>query len=284
MLKRILIFSLIPLICGFVLMNCEKGKEGKVVTKVNNRVLTEEDIEKEIPPESEGKVTLDQKREYVRRWIRNELLYQEAKKRGIDRQEDIKWKIEQITKDFVVTNFLEKELADSILVSPEEIKEYYEGNEEKFVREEDEVRASQIIVKTIDEAEMLRTKLVFRADFAGLAQEVSLDPETKFRGGDLGYFTKSMILPEIAEVVFKLGVGHLSKPIETEWGFHVIKVTDKKKKGSIRELWEVENLIANFLSGQERKEMVDRYIQNLEGKYKIEKYDWAIEDTTKETR
>jgi peptidyl-prolyl cis-trans isomerase C len=280
MLKRILIFSLIPLISGFVLINCEKGKKGKVVTKVNNRVLTE----KEIPPESEGKVTLDQKREYVRRWIRNELLYQEAKKKGIDRQEDIKWKIEQITKDFVVTNFLEKELADSILISPEEIQEYYEGNKEKFVREEDEVRASQIIVKTRDEAEMLRTKLVFRADFARLAREVSLDPETKFRGGDLGYFTKSMILPEIAEVVFKLEVGHLSKPIETEWGFHVIKVTDRKKKGSIRELWEVENLIANVLSGQKRKEMVDRYIQNLEGKYKIEKYDWAVEDTTKETR
>ena len=108
MLKKILIFSLLPLICGLVLINCEKGKEGKVVTRVNNQVLTEEDIEKEIPPESEGKITLDQKREYVRRWIRNELLYQEAKKTGIDQQEDIQWKIEQITKDFVVTNFLEK--------------------------------------------------------------------------------------------------------------------------------------------------------------------------------
>jgi peptidyl-prolyl cis-trans isomerase C len=265
------------------LLNCEGEKQDNVIARVSNQKLTEEDIEKEIPPETKEQVTLDQRREYVRRWIRNELLYQEAKKSGIDQQEDIKRKMEQIKKDFVVTNFLEKEFADSFSVPLEEINKYYDENKERFLREEDEVRASHILVKTREDAEMVRTKLVFQADFGRLARETSLDPDTRFRGGDLGYFTRSMIRPEISEAAFKLNLGNISKPIETEWGFHVLKITDKKNKGSIRELWEVESLIANILSNQKRKEVVDRYIQKLEEKYKVVKYDWAVEDTAKGT-
>jgi parvulin-like peptidyl-prolyl isomerase len=261
-------------------MSCEKTDEGKVVAKVDQRVLTEEDIDREIPTGSGEKVTVDQKREYVRRWIRNELLYQEALKSKIDQEKDIKQRLEQITKDFVVTNFVEKEFADSFSVLPEEIKEYYENNKEKFVRDEDEIRASHILLKNQEEAELVRTKLVFGADLGRLAAEESLDPDTKFRAGDLGYFARQMAHPAIAEAAFKLEVGYFSKPIETEWGFHVIKVTDKKKKGSIRELWEMENLITNLLSNQKRKEVVDRYIESLEGKYDIRKYGWAAEDTT----
>ena len=278
MLKGISILCLVPLVLG--LAYCQRGNEGNLVAKVNKRVLTEEDIQGEIPAESKGQVTLQQKREYVKRWIRNELLYQEAQKSKIDQEKDIKHRMEQIIKDFVVTNFLEREFADSFSVSPEEIKEYYQENKEKFVREEDEVRASHILFKTQEEADLAKTKLVFGADFGRLAAEQSLDPDTKFRGGDLGYFTREMMHPAITEATLELKIGHFSKVIETEWGFHVIKVTDKKKKGSIRELWQVENLIVNILSNQKRKEVVSRYIEKLEGKYEIEKYGWAAEDTT----
>jgi len=280
MLNKVWIFGLAVLILGLAFLACEKTEDGKALAKVNQRLLTEEDLESEIPVGSEEKVTLDQKREYVRRWIRNELLYQEALKSKIDQQKDIKQRMEQITKDFLVTNFVEREFADSFVVSPEEIKEYYEGNKETFLREEDEIRASHVVVRTQKEAELIRTRLVFGADFRRVAAEESLDPDTKFRGGDLGYFTKEMAHPAIAEAAFKLEKEHFSKPIKTEWGFHVIKVTDKKRKGTIREIWEVENLIANILSNQKRKEVVDRYIETLKEKYDVKKYGWAAEDTT----
>jgi len=207
-------------------------------------------------------------------------LYQEAKKSRIDQEKDIKYRMEQTIKDLVVTSFLEREFADSFSVSPEEIKKYYQENRESFTREEDEVRTSHILVKTRKDAEMVRTKLTLGTDFGRLAAEESLDPDTKFRGGDLGYFTQVMVHPAIAEAAFKLEVGRHSQVIETEWGFHVIKVTDKKKKGSVRELWEIENLIVNILSNQKRKEVVGRYIEKLQGKYNIEKLGWASEDTT----
>ena len=89
-----------------------------------------------------------------------------------------------------------------------------------------------------------------------------------------------MAHPAIAEAAFKLEVGRFSMPIQTEWGFHVVKVTDKRTKGSTRELWEMENLITNLLSNQKRKEVVDRYIESLKEKHTIRKYDWAAEDTT----
>lgn len=251
-----------------------------MVAKVNQRALTEEDLESEIPAGSKEQVTVDQKREYVRRWIRNELLYQEALKNKIDQEKDIQQRIEQIIKDVVVTNFVEREFVDSFTVSPDEIKAYYEENKQTFLREEDEVRASHILVKTQEQAEMVRTKLVFGANFGKLAAEQSLDPDTKFRAGDLGYFSREMAHPAIAEAAFGLEKEHFSKPVETEWGFHVLKLTDKKKKGSIREIWEVENLIANILSNQKRIEVVDRYIESLKKKYDIKKYGWAAEGTS----
>jgi parvulin-like peptidyl-prolyl isomerase len=280
--KRIWIFSLVPLILGLAFITCgnENKEEGKAVAKVNDQVLTEEDIERDIPFESKQRVTLDQRRDYVRRWVRNQLLYQEALRRKIDQEGDVKHGMEQIIKDFVVASFVEREFADSFLITPEEIKKHYQENKDEFIREEDEIRASHILLKTKEEAELVRSRLTLGENFTKLVKELSLDPDTKFRGGDLGYFTRLMGYPAIAEAAFNLKVGHFSKVIETEWGFHVIKVTDKKKKGTVRELWQVENYIANILSSQKRKEIIDRYIEKLKGKYKIEKYGWAAEDTT----
>lgn len=89
------------------------------------------------------------------------------------------------------------------------------------------VRASHILVKTEDEAKDLLNKLNEGADFSELAQEYSLCP-SKRDGGDLRFFGRGMMVKPFEDAAFSLEVGQVSEPVETQFGWHLIKLTDKK--------------------------------------------------------
>lgn len=92
-----------------------------------------------------------------------------------------------------------------------------------------EVRASHILVATEEEAKKLHDELAAGADFAALAAEHGTDG-TKTKGGDLGFFTRETMVPEFADAAFALEVGQLSEPVKSQFGWHLIKVTDKRDK------------------------------------------------------
>ena len=89
-----------------------------------------------------------------------------------------------------------------------------------------EIRASHILVKTEDEANELYDEIKAGKDFAAAAAEVSLCPSGA-SGGDLGYFGKGMMVKPFEDAAFALNVGELSKPVQTQFGWHLIVVTDK---------------------------------------------------------
>src|SRR5438105_7637693 len=95
---------------------------------------------------------------------------------------------------------------------------------------EEEVRARHILVETEDEAKTILEQVKGGADFAALAKEKSKDPSAQEGGGDLGYFTKSQMVPEFAEVAFKMYPGQLSNPVKTQFGWHIIKLEDKRNR------------------------------------------------------
>ena len=112
-------------------------------------------------------------------------------------------------------------------VSEEAMKKVYD--EAAAARKgETEVRARHILVPTEDEAKAVVKRLQAGEDFAKLAGELSKDPGSE--GGDLGYFTKEKMVPEFADAAFKLDVGKLSDPVKSQFGWHVIKVEDKRVK------------------------------------------------------
>jgi peptidyl-prolyl cis-trans isomerase C len=94
---------------------------------------------------------------------------------------------------------------------------------------EEEVRARHILLENEDEAKAILDQLKGGGDFAALAKEKSKDPGAA-EGGDLGYFTKDQMVPEFAEVAFKMYPGQLSNPVKTQFGWHIIKVEDKRSK------------------------------------------------------
>lgn len=89
-----------------------------------------------------------------------------------------------------------------------------------------EIRASHILVKTEDEANKLYEEIKAGKDFADVAAAVSLCPSGA-SGGDLGYFGKGMMVKPFEDAAFALNIGELSKPVQTQFGWHLIVVTDK---------------------------------------------------------
>jgi peptidyl-prolyl cis-trans isomerase C len=110
-----------------------------------------------------------------------------------------------------------------------EMKKLYDESVAKMAPEE-EVRARHILVKTEAEAKDVLAKVKGGADFEKLAREISIDPSAKANGGDLEYFSKGQMVAEFSEAAFKLDKGQVSEPVKTQFGFHIIKVEDKRTK------------------------------------------------------
>lgn len=100
----------------------------------------------------------------------------------------------------------------------------------KQMGDEQEVRARHILVETEDQAKEIVAELKKGANFEELAKTKSKDPAAAAQGGDLGYFTKEQMVPEFADAAFKMEKGQVSDPVKSQFGWHIIRVEDKRKK------------------------------------------------------
>jgi peptidyl-prolyl cis-trans isomerase C len=136
---------------------------------------------------------------------------------------------------------------------------------------QEEVRARHILVENEDEAKAIAEQLKGGADFATLAKEKSKDPGAT-DGGDLGYFTKDQMVPEFADVAFKMYPGQLSNPVKSQFGWHIIKVEDKRTKQP-PEFEKVKDQIEAYVARKAQSEFVAKLRQTA----KIERLDKPAE-------
>ena len=152
-------------------------------------------------------------------------------------------------------------------LTPDAMKKVYD-EAVKQMGNEQEVRARHILVPTEDEAKAVLAEVKKGTDFAELARQKSKDPGATAEGGDLGYFGKEQMVPEFAEVAFKLDKGQVSDPVKTQFGWHIIKVEDKRTK-PVPEFDKVKDQIETYVT---RKAQAD-YIHKLQETAKIERLD-----------
>ena len=132
-------------------------------------------------------------------------------------------------KENIVNNIqLQKILEPYIEISDDEIAQYFENNKD-YLDQAEEVKASHILVESKEVADEVKEKLDGGADFAELAKEYSTDTSNSQVGGSLGYFGRGEMVPEFEEVAFSMKVDEISEPVETQFGFHIIKVEDHKE-------------------------------------------------------
>ncbi|KSU87495.1 peptidylprolyl isomerase [Priestia flexa] len=133
----------------------------------------------------------------------------------------------EVKKDLETNLKAKKLVEDTIDISEDEMKSYFDENKDSFDQPE-QVKASHILVKDEKTANEVKKKLSDGEKFAELAKEYSTDTASKEDGGDLGYFSKEDMVQEFSDAAFDLNVNEISEPVKTEYGYHVIKVIDKK--------------------------------------------------------
>ena len=170
---------------------------------------------------------------------------------------------------------------DSLLASEgkaattdEAMKKVYE-DASKQITGEQEVHARHILVETEDEAKAVKAELEKGADFAELAKKKSKDPGAS-DGGDLGFFTKDQMVPEFSAVAFALEPGKISDPVKTQFGWHIIKVEEKRNRKA-PDFDQVKGQIETYVT---RKAQAD-YVAKLRETAKVERMDQPADATAK---
>ncbi|MFA7257359.1 MAG: peptidylprolyl isomerase [Kiritimatiellales bacterium] len=188
------------------------------------------------------------------------------------------WKTD-LRKQLLVRKLVEEKTADIQESTPAEVVKFYEENVDSF-KVPESVTASHILLAFTPEdtdatkaqkkkdIEKIRADILAGGDFAVIASEVS-DCPSKKQGGSLGTFTRGQMVPEFETAAFSQKIGEVGDVIETQFGYHIIKVTDYTPAG-VRPLAEVKDQLQQYLTGKKKQEALLAYIDELKAKATIE--------------
>ncbi len=272
MRKVAVLILTISLLFAFVACVKKEDEKGSYLAKIGNVKITQADLEREIKnlPDFAQKMFEDSsgKERFLNELLKREILYQEALKKGLDKNAEYLTKLEDFKKITLIGQLLEKEIASKTKVTDQGVKAYYEKHKEDFAPVS-QIRISLILVKTEEEAKRILEMLQKGENFAMVAKKNSIDLSSAKNGGDLGYLSKGQMTSELETVAVKLKQGEISEPIKAQSGYQIIKVTDKKL-GKVVEFEKVKNYILQHLSAEKQKEVFDSYIEGLKKNYKVE--------------
>jgi len=239
-----------------------------VVARVNGEEIHRSDVMRELQMAGPQMQQLPPQMIYpqiLQKMIATKIVSQKGYADGLQNDKDVKERVKDLEAQVVAEAYVHKEVEPKI--TDAKIKERYDQLVSKF-KSQDEVRARHILVKTEDEANDILKQLKGGADFAKLAEEKSKDTGSAKQGGDLGYFVHDAMVKAFADSAFSMKVGEVSSvPVKTEFGYHIIKVEDKRKS-SPPPIAEVKDQIANQLG----QELTNDEVKSLEAKAKIEKF------------
>jgi peptidyl-prolyl cis-trans isomerase C len=223
--------------------------------------LAEEDIGSAMP-----QMGPEQKRDYLITYLADVIiLAQAADQHQLANRSDVKQRIEFERHKALMEALLQD--AGKAAQTDDAMHKIYDEAIKQTPSNEEEVHARHILVATEGEAKDIEAQLKNGADFAKLAKEKSKDPGAA-EGGDLGYFTKDQMVPEFAEAAFKLDKGQVSDPVKTQFGWHIIKVEDKRLKPTPT-YDQVKGQLQNYVARRAQAELVD----NLRKSATIERLD-----------
>jgi peptidyl-prolyl cis-trans isomerase C len=223
------------------------AKDDDVVAKIGDRKITISEFNKMLGYiDSEKQKLIEKnpqlKENLLQQYIQGIVISKLAKKKGFDKNPEIKEQLEMIKDNYISIEYLKKEVTNKVVVSEEDIKAYYESHKDEFKTPE-MVRSRHILIKTDpsasvndkkkarEKADDILKKIKAGEDFAKLASDSSDDTGSKPKGGELGFFTKGRMVKSFEDAAFSLKPGEVSGIVETQFGYHIIKVEEKKEPG-----------------------------------------------------
>jgi peptidyl-prolyl cis-trans isomerase C len=187
----------------------------------------------------------------------------------------------QIAQGMAIKKVIEQEVSSKVAVTPEDSKAFYDSHPD-FFKTQEKVRASHVLIKVDEKASdedkakarekitQVKSRLDKGEDFATVAKEVSECPSAP-KGGDLDYFQRGQMVGPFEEAAFSMNVGQTSDIIQTQFGFHVIKVTDKKPAGTVS-YDEAKDKIGGHLKQEKVNGQITTYLAQLKSQAKVETF------------
>jgi len=191
-----------------------------------------------------------------------EVLSQEADKKGLAKQTDIEQTI-ALERQKILANHLIQDFAKTHPISDEQLQKEYDTQKARMTGKE--FKTAHILVATEAEAKAIVAQLQKKGNFEKIAKEKSNDPGSKQQGGDLGWAQATAYVPEFATALAKLSKNQISEPVQTKFGWHVIKLNDVRDM-KVPSFEEVKTQIQSYLQNQ----AIKKYVEDLRANAKID--------------
>ncbi|MBO8131340.1 MAG: peptidyl-prolyl cis-trans isomerase [Candidatus Marinimicrobia bacterium] len=250
---------IILLLLFLTIFNCSKDSVPKYfIARINKSYITDDDIPNSISKDKESL------KKYVTDWIIKEALYLEAKKYHFDKDERLLQKVENYKKSLVIDEFIKYFVNSRIKISENDIRKYYLENRNKlFVRNFDEAKVIHVVVKTYSEAKTIKSAFLSnnQKELEKLYNQYKFETKVIKRGQPI---------IEIDKTIFDTPPRRVLGPIATDYGYHVIKVLERNRKGSIIPIDEVRDEIIQRLTQIKIQESYSMLVDSILKKYKYE--------------
>ncbi|MDQ3001445.1 MAG: peptidyl-prolyl cis-trans isomerase [Fibrobacterota bacterium] len=261
---RIVAFAVMATLALACLSGCKK-EAGKttVLAKVGDSTLTLEELRESFPVEFEQLIRREQYLDFIKRWMDDEVVYQQALKANLESDSVVARKLEKLRRKLLIEEFLARENA-SEMFEPDELSmsQYYEMHKEEFRRKAPEFKYAHIRVQTHKQAMDLRSK-ANRGDFLAVAAAGSLDPVPESYAS-IGFKKQSEFPPCLSQDIAGAGIGSVTLPVACTDGFYLVKVQERQDAGSLIPFTEAKEEISGILI-MERK---DKLLEGRIAKYK----------------
>ncbi|WP_352418003.1 peptidylprolyl isomerase [Proteiniborus sp.] len=244
-------------------------KENKVLATVNGKEITENEVEvflQSLAPQvatqfssKEGKAKL------LQELVNQELFYLDAINNNFDKEEAFVTELE-LVKANLLKQYAVAKVLNNITANEEEIKDYYEKYKDTFKKPES-VRASHILIDDENTALSIIKEIKQGLAFQDAAKKHSKCPSGA-NGGDLGYFTKGRMVPEFENAAFELNIDEISDPVKSQFGYHIILVTDKKE-ASESSIEEVRDELVKQITIVKQNAIYSKKVAELSNKYDV---------------
>jgi peptidyl-prolyl cis-trans isomerase C len=234
----LVVFMLLFIFTSAAALAAEKAKKD-VLAKIGTKEITKSDIQAYAglyPEQQQALIKADPR---VRNLVSIMVVSDVARKKGLEKDPMVRKQIDIMKNEYLARMYVQKEVLGKINLTEKDYEAYYNEHKKEFENPE-MVRARHILVAVkpnateeekkaaLKKAEEILDKAKKGEDFAKLASEYSDDPGSKAKGGDLGFFTQGSMVGKFEQTAFTLKPGEISPVVETEFGYHIIKVEERK--------------------------------------------------------
>lgn len=244
--------------------------QNEVLAVVEGREITREDLEMVIqsldPRQADQFQTEESKKSLVKELVHQEMILLDAMERKLDDNLDYQRSLKKL-KDNFLKQYAMNALLQQVTVTDEEVEAFYQENPEQF-REEAQTKASHILVEDKETADEIHEAINQGSSFEEQAKTHSSCPSSD-QGGDLGYYPKGRMVPEFEEAASELAIGEISQPVKTQFGYHIIKVIDRKKETN-HQLADVRQQLEQHLLSKKQQAVYQETVNRLREKYQFE--------------